>query len=228
MRFYEVLGLEAPVSRQLLENELTNPWVDDLKPSKTSSNDLQKSMIMNPRELTRPNDVTFIVGEDLVNASEDHEGDGSRAEAASKCAGVELAKLHMALLKVLIEDLLAKVMEIFDPFGGVESKSRKGRRKDTEGAVGCKKINLDMFPVNEFTWPEVARRCILVTLSMDGNFESSEVMTRECGKVFHCLYGDGGTLCGSLTGVAAMEADAMVSFQYESRFYMSKCFYPFF
>lgn len=197
-RFYEVLGLEAPVSRQLMENELMNPWVDDLKPV--------KNLIMQACGNARPDEVTTI---DAFDTAEEHEGDNSRAEAASKCAGVELAKFHMALLKVLIEDTLAKVKEIFDPFSGVESKSRKGRKKDVEVA-GSKKINLDMFPVNEFTWPEVARRYILVALSVDGNLESSEVMTRECGKVFHCLYGDGGTLCGSLTGVAAMEADAMV------------------
>ncbi|XP_071685703.1 methyl-CpG-binding domain-containing protein 9 isoform X2 [Rutidosis leptorrhynchoides] len=201
LRFHEVLGLEASVSRQSLENELTNPWVDDLKSSKIPfPNEFEKGIILNPDDVV----------EDLVKASEDHEGDGSWAESASKCAGVKLGKLHMVLLKVVIEDLLAKVMETFDPFGGVESKSRKGRKKDMEGAVGCKKINLDMFPVNEFTWPEVARRYILVALCMDGNLESSEVMSRECSKVFQCLSGDGGTLCGSFTGVSAMEADAMV------------------
>ncbi|KAI7733242.1 hypothetical protein M8C21_003056 [Ambrosia artemisiifolia] len=202
LRFYKVLGLEAPISRQVMENELMNPWVDDLKPIKNSS---QNNLIINTYEKTRPDDVSSNAGEDSV---EEFEREGSRAEAASKCAGVEMAKFHMALLKVLIEDVLVKVKEIFDPFGGVESKSKKGRKKDVE--AGGKKINLDMFPVNEFTWPEVARRYILVALSVDGNFESSEVMTRECGKVFHCLYGDGGILCGSLTGVAAMEADAMV------------------
>ncbi|KAJ0862899.1 putative histone acetyltransferase chromatin regulator PHD family [Helianthus annuus] len=206
LRFYKVLGLEAPISRQVMESELMNPWVDDLKPVKWSSVDFQKNLILKTLENTRPNDVTFNAGEDSV----EHEREGSRAEAASKCAGVELAKFHMALLKVVIEDVLVKVKEIYDPFGGVESKSRKGRKKDAEVVVGGKRISLDMLPVNEFTWPEVARRYILVALSVDGNFESSEVMTRECGKVFHCLHGDGGTLCGSLTGVAAMEADAMV------------------
>lgn len=185
-----------------------NPWVDDLKPNKISSSGLKKNLIFETRENTQSDDVISKSYEDSIA---DNEGDGSRAEAASKCAGVELAKFHMALLKVLLEDVLAKVKEIYDPFGGVESKSRKGRKKDVEVVGGSKKINLDTFPVNEFTWPEVARRFILVALCVDGNLESSEVMTRECGKVFHCLYGDGGTLCGSLTGVAAMEADAMVS-----------------
>ncbi|KAK1420011.1 hypothetical protein QVD17_29512 [Tagetes erecta] len=201
LRFYKVLGLEAPISRQVMENELINPWVDSLKPIKSSSTDFQKNLILKTRENTQPDDV-------ISNAVEEYERDGSRTEAASKCAGVELPKFHMMLLKVLIEEVLAKVDETFDPFGG--AKSRKGKKKDAEAVVGGKKLNLDLFPVNEFTWPEVARRFILVTLHVDGNLESSDVMTRECGKVFLCLYGDGGTLCGSLTGVAAMEADAMV------------------
>ncbi|KAJ9554410.1 hypothetical protein OSB04_018455 [Centaurea solstitialis] len=207
LRFYEVLGQEAPVSRPLIENELMNPWVDDLKPVKRSSIDYQKNGILKAFGIDKRDDAHSVLGEDLA---EEHEGDGSRAEAASKCTGVELSKFHMALLKVAIEEVLAKVKEVFDPFGAVESKTRKGRKKDAEVAVGGKKVNLDMFPMNEFTWPEIARRYILIVLSMDGNLESSEVMARECGKVFHCLNGDGGTLCGSLTGVAAMEADAMV------------------
>ncbi|KAJ4892633.1 Uncharacterized protein Rs2_19427 [Raphanus sativus] len=46
-----------------------------------------------------------------------------------------------------------------------------------------------MLPVNEteLTWPELARRYVLSLLSMDG-----------------------GLLCGSLTGVAGMEADSML------------------
>ena len=39
-------------------------------------------------------------------------------------------------------------------------------------------------------------------------------MTRECEKMFQCLYGDGGTLCDSRTRVAAMGADAMGKWTY--------------
>ncbi|PWA90946.1 bromodomain-containing protein [Artemisia annua] len=206
LRFYEVLGLEARVSRQVLEQELSNPWVEDLKPVTGSTNDFQKNVIISTNAPAMPDGNSSIAGDHFIDPAEEYEGDDSRAEAASKCTGVELAKFHMTLLKVILEEVLAKVKEIFDPFGSLESKSRKGRKKDVE----VEKINLDMFPVNEFTWPEVARRLILIALCLDGNLESSEVMTRECDKVFQCLYGDGGTLCGSLTGVAAMEADAMV------------------
>ncbi|PWA93346.1 hypothetical protein CTI12_AA071990 [Artemisia annua] len=45
------------------------------------------------------------------------------------------------------------------------------------------------------TWPEVARRLNLIGSCLDCKLESSKVMTRECEKMFQCLYGDGGTLC---------------------------------
>ncbi|XP_024988159.1 methyl-CpG-binding domain-containing protein 9-like isoform X2 [Cynara cardunculus var. scolymus] len=140
---------------------------------------------------------------------EESEGDGSRSEVAIKCTGVSLANFHMALVKVLVEDMLAK-LTICEQSGAAESKSRKGRKKNMEIMVSSKKIKLSMFPVNEITWPEIARRCILAVLSMDGSLEASDVTNREFSEVFHCLKGDGGPLCGSLTGMAAMEADAMV------------------
>jgi hypothetical protein len=67
-----------------------------------------------------------------------------------------------------------------------------------------------MLRINELTWPELARRYIFTFLSMDGNLESAEITARESGKAFRCLRGDCGLLCGSLTGVAGMEADALV------------------
>ena len=63
-----------------------------------------------------------------------------------------------------------------------------------------------MLPVNEMTWLELARMYILSLLIMNGNADSQD------GKVFHWLQGDGGVLCGSLTGVVGMEADALVRY----------------
>lgn len=120
-----------------------------------------------------------------------------------------LAKSHGSLLKVLVRELLSKVAVYVDPnFDAVESKSRRGRKKDAEAFF--MKMKLDMMPINDLTWPEIARRFILAVLSMEGNLDSADIACRESGKVFHCLRGDGGTLCGSLTGVAALEADAFV------------------
>lgn len=123
--------------------------------------------------------------------------------------GMMLSNFHMTMLKVLVEDILSKVT-IYDPFGAMESKSRKGRKKNMDMTVSSKKGNPGIFPINEITWPEVARRYILVLLSMDDNYEAPDLTNREFDQVFHCLNGDGGPLCGSLTGMAVIEADAMV------------------
>ncbi|KAJ0960467.1 hypothetical protein J5N97_001673 [Dioscorea zingiberensis] len=67
-----------------------------------------------------------------------------------------------------------------------------------------------MLPVNGLTWPELARRYVLAVSSMNGCVDSPEVYSREGLKLFRCLRGDGGVLCGSLAGVAGMEADALL------------------
>ncbi|KAI3720305.1 hypothetical protein L6452_21221 [Arctium lappa] len=210
LRFHKVLGQEALPSREKLEYELLNPWVDDLKPPNNGSikshegdkiEDLTSCSTIVP-------DMKFRDG-NFADATKESEGDGSRSEAGIKCTGVLIANFHMALVKVLVEDMLAKVM-ICDQSGATESKSRKGRKKNMDITVSSKKIKLGIFPVNEITWPEIARRCILAVLSMNGNLEALDVTNREFGEVFHCLNGDGGPLCGSSTGMAAMEADAVV------------------
>ncbi|PNY05047.1 methyl-CpG binding domain-containing protein 9-like [Trifolium pratense] len=128
-----------------------------------------------------------------------------------RCFGVALTKAHNSLLRVLIGELQSKVAALVDPNSEPgETRTRRGRRKDIDSAVPAKRTKVNMLPINELTWPELARRYILAFLSMDGNLESAEITARESGKVFRCLRGDGGLLCGSLTGVAGMEADALL------------------
>ncbi|KAK1292581.1 Methyl-CpG-binding domain-containing protein 9 [Acorus calamus] len=76
-----------------------------------------------------------------------------------------------------------------------------------------------MLPVNELTWPELARRYILAFSAMDGSLDFSEISMRDGAKVFRCLQGDGGVLCGSLAGVASMEADALLLAEAESKIF---------
>lgn len=129
-----------------------------------------------------------------------------------RCSGVALTKAHKSLLRVLVGELQSKVAALVDPsFDSGESKSKRGRKKDVDSGIPAKRTRINMLPINELTWPELARRYILAVLSMDGNLDSAEITARESGKVFRCLQGDGGVLCGSLTGVAGMEADALVS-----------------
>lgn len=169
--------MKETFSFQKLENELMNPWLDNLNPPEGSGNETRIC-------------VDFTM-----------------------CTGAALRKAHSSLLKVLVRELLLKVAAYVDPISdAAEGKSRRGRKKDADNLFASKKINLDMLQINELTWPELARRYILVFLSMEGNLDSGEITCRESSKIFHCLRGDGGTLCGSLAGVAGMEADARVKF----------------
>lgn len=127
------------------------------------------------------------------------------------CTGVILTNAHTSLLSTLISELLIKVAPHVDPnFDTGEFKSKRGKKKDSENSNIAKKAKIDALPINDLTWPELARRYVLAVLSMEGNLDCTEIISRESGRVFHCLQGDGGPLCGSLTGVAAMEADALV------------------
>nr|XP_043612564.1 methyl-CpG-binding domain-containing protein 9-like [Erigeron canadensis] len=191
LRFYDVLGQEAPLSRQTLEYELLNPCVGGFNLLKTGSIKLHEG-----------NNIEDLISSAAVHpdAAKESEGVGSQSL---------LTNFHMAMLKVIVEDILAKVV-ISEPSGAMESKARKGRKRNADMNMSHKKISIGLFPVTEITWPELARRYILASLSMDGNLEELDITSREFVEVFRCLNGDGGPLCGSLKGMAAIEADAMV------------------
>ncbi|XP_057983188.1 methyl-CpG-binding domain-containing protein 9 isoform X2 [Malania oleifera] len=223
-RFHEILEI-GPLSRDELEEELISPWFDDLNLPENFEKEMQGNNDMNSRG-------TNGTRGDILSSS--HEGGsgnwrenphmfiqmetGAMKEAAqarfasatySRCTGVALSKAHTALLKVLVGELQSKVAAIVDPnFDVGESKSKRGRKKDAD-SLTSKRMKLSMLPINELTWPELARRYILAVLGMDCDLESAEVTTRESRKVYRCLRGDGGVLCGSLAGVAGMEADAL-------------------
>ncbi|XP_027096888.2 methyl-CpG-binding domain-containing protein 9 isoform X1 [Coffea arabica] len=191
-RFFEVLELQEAFTFQELEAELINPWLDVPNLSEKSGNVIRGA----------------------GDGSSRRESEVSRVRAYTgsyRCTGIVLSKIHSSLLKVLVGELLSKVAVYVDPkFDAGEPRSRRGRKKDAEYTALFMKMKLDMMPINSLTWPEIARRFILAVLSMEGNLDSAEIACRESGKVFHCLRGDGGTLCGSLTGVAALEADAVL------------------
>ncbi|KAJ0815412.1 putative histone acetyltransferase chromatin regulator PHD family [Helianthus annuus] len=182
LRFHNVLGQEAPLSRQKLEYELLNPWIHGLNYTNTLN--------------TKSHDENFV---DATKRSEGYD-----------CQSL-LSDFQMAMVKMLVEDMLSKIV-INDPSNVIESKSRKARKKNMEVKVNVhgQKSKIGIFPVNEFTWPELARRYILVLLSMDDGFEDLEITGRVFNDIFLCLSGNGGPLCGYLTGMAAIEADAVV------------------
>ncbi|KAI7725684.1 hypothetical protein M8C21_000094 [Ambrosia artemisiifolia] len=182
LRFHNILGQEKPLSRQKLEYELLNPWI---------------------------NGLNYTITPDAIS----HDKNFDYATKNSERYGCQslLSKFHMAMVKILVEDMLSKIL-ISDPVNAMESKSRKARKKNMEVKVNVhgQKSKIGIFPVNEITWPELARRYILVLLSMDYNFEDMEITGRVFNDIFLCLSGNGGPLCGSLTGMAAIEADAVV------------------
>lgn len=228
-RFYEILGLKEPLSLEELEEELINPWFDSSDLFEKFEKENHGNHAANPLgvEQTR-GQLLSSNGETGLQVSGEnphafiHMETGAMKEAAqtrlasvtySRCSGVALTKAHIALLKVLVSELQSKVAALVDPnFDSGELKPKRGRKKDVDSSIHVKKTKINMLPINELTWPELARRYILAVLSMDGNLESAEIAARESGKVFRCLQGDGGVLCGSLTGVAGMEADALVRY----------------
>jgi len=128
---------------------------------------------------------------------------------------LSFSELEGSLLKVLLGELHSKVASFVDPNSNVaESKFKRGRKKDAENLISVKKTILDMLPINELTWLELARRYILTVLFMDGNLESSGIIGHGSCKVLQCLRGDGGLLSGSIAGVAGREPDALVIFAF--------------
>ncbi|KAM3280610.1 hypothetical protein ACQJBY_047430 [Aegilops geniculata] len=126
------------------------------------------------------------------------------AQTFGRCTGTVLPRVHLALIKVLFGEVLSKLN--IDP---KESKPRRGRKKDTESLISTKEFSFDMLTANKLTWPELARRYILATIN--GCMDVSNISSQEGVKLFRCLHGDGGILCGAVPGVAGMEKDALVS-----------------
>lgn len=224
-RFHEILGLEEAFSSDQLEQELINPVVDGLFFDKSGKDDSRDEVNFSDKDCTATKFFSLFDESRQPSSSgntsasvikETKAGDSSEFKMSCSshgpCLGALLTRTHISLLQVLICELQSKVAGFVDPnFDSGESRSRRGRKKE-DSSLSAKRNKLHMLPINEFTWPELARRYILSLLSMDGNLESAEVAARESGKVFRCLQGDGGLLCGSLTGVDGMEADSMVCF----------------
>ncbi|KAJ0960411.1 hypothetical protein J5N97_001773 [Dioscorea zingiberensis] len=225
-RFHEILGLKEPLSFEELEEELIDPWPSDLNHLEKFEREIKDSKGLTSQRLENSNSPTMFMtceSESPVHGENDYKfiNIGTRvvkefalAKFAShtygRCTGVVLAKAHISLLKVLVGELLPKVAVFVDPSVDTrEQKPRRGRRKELEHTLPGKD-KVDMLPVNGLTWPELARRYVLAVSSMNGCVDSPEVYSREGLKLFRCLRGDGGVLCGSLAGVAGMEADALL------------------
>lgn len=208
-RFREMLvGLKEPLSFEELEVELISPWFGGL------------NLLEIPENRIQDDEDTSIRIRDIhaspykfVQVETGAKNQATQARLAPftyrRCNGMTLTKGHISLLKVLVSELQSKVINPSFDFGDL--KSKRGKKKDQDSTTFGKTTKLDMLPINELTWPELARRYIIAFLCVDGNHESVDNISRESSKINRCLLGDGGVLCGSLTGVVAMEADSLVS-----------------
>lgn len=225
-RFHEILGLKEPLSFEELEDELIDPWSSGSDHLEKFEREIKDSNgVISQRTEKSNSPAMFRTGESEspVHGESDYKfipietGVRKETELAKfashtygRCTGVVLAKAHSSLLKVLVGELLSKVAVFADPSVDTrEQKSRRGRRKELEHTLPGKD-KIDLLPVNGLTWPELARRYVLAVSAINGFVDSPEVCSREGLKLFRCLHGDGGVLCGSLVGVAGIEADALV------------------
>ncbi|CAN6574930.1 unnamed protein product [Malus baccata var. baccata] len=225
-RFDEILGLKEAFSLEELEEELIDPWFGRSDLSEKFDRENQGTQALNSNRIDYSSGQLSLTMESGSSVSRNnphafiHMETGAMKEAAqdklasvtySRCSGIALTKAHASLLRVLIGELQFKVAALVDPnFDSGDLKSKRGRKKDVDISIPVKRAKVNILPINELTWPELARRYILAVLSMDGNLDSPEITARESSKVFRCLQGDGGVLCGSLSGVAGMEADALL------------------
>ncbi|XP_052196000.1 methyl-CpG-binding domain-containing protein 9 [Diospyros lotus] len=220
-RFSEILGLEGPLSPEELEEELVSPWFDGPNwIQKFGANSQETHRITSPTTdgssphvfssniesglaVTKDSQPAFI--EIQTEVMKEMTDVRRESFVYSRCTGMSLIKAHCSMLEVLIGQLQSNVAAVMGPnFDAGESRPKRGRKKDMDWLAATRTTKLNLLPINELTWPELARRYILAFLSMDGN------VGLPSGKIFRCLQGDGGMLCGSLTGVAGMEADALL------------------
>lgn len=217
-RFHEILGLKEPPSLEELEDELSDAWPEDSKVTEKSEKDVTESekewswKLGVNGEAFMPihtdngfEDISFETGsvKETVQAR-------VAASTYGRCNGATLARAHISLLKILLTELQSKVSAVVDPNIDPGEVKKRGRKKDSESAIPLKKSKHDIPPVNEVTWPELARRYILAVSTLDMCGDLGEMSSRDAANILRCIQGDGGVLCGALDGVVGMEADAQL------------------
>ncbi|GAB2222816.1 hypothetical protein Droror1_Dr00016944 [Drosera rotundifolia] len=223
VRFHEILGLELAPPFDDLESELLSPWNEGSKINSIGPRDAIRQTTSSSVESDQHNEHSHVI----MEMGKPREEVLVEVESSTNCkqASIVLRKAQISLLTVLVSELKLKVAAVVDPtFDGGESKPKRGRKKDVQSLNLATRSRLSILPINELTWPELARRYLLAVScrdARDGNSESTEAAVRESSKIFRCLQGDGGVLCGSLPGVAGIEADALFLAEAMGRIYGS-------
>ncbi|KAL9257730.1 Methyl-CpG-binding domain-containing protein [Drosera capensis] len=223
VRFHEILGLELAPPFDDLESELLSPWNESSKIKSVGPRDAIRQTTSSSVESDQHNEHSHVI----MEMGKPREEVLVEVESSTNCrqASILLRKAQISLLTVLVSELKLKVAAVVDPtFDSRESKPKRGRKQDVQSLNLASRSRLSMLPINELTWPELARRYLLAVScrdARDGNSESAEAAVRESSKIFRCLQGDGGVLCGSLPGVAGIEADALFLAEAMGRVYGS-------
>ncbi|KAM3318543.1 hypothetical protein ACQJBY_035979 [Aegilops geniculata] len=226
-RFAEIIDLKEVPSYEQLEDELADPWPICASQKETLSKGIQEcrdysSPMNSPANastshsnsesgLSNNEEIVSVFIPVETSSMKEARLDKLADQTLGRCTGTILPGVHLALIKVLFGEVLSKLN--IDP---KESKPRRGRKKDTESLISTKEFNFDMLTANKLTWPELARRYILAISSINGFMDVSDISSREGVKLFRCLHGDGGILCGAVPGVAGMEKDALLLLEAEN------------
>ncbi|XP_044968121.1 LOW QUALITY PROTEIN: methyl-CpG-binding domain-containing protein 9-like [Hordeum vulgare subsp. vulgare] len=226
-RFAEIIHLKEVPSYEELEDELADPWPtcasqkESLSKGTEQCRDYSSPMNspanasishLNTESGLSNNEEIVSVFIPVETSSMKEAGlDKLAAQTLGRCTGTVLPGVHITLIKVLFGELLSKLN-----IDQKEPKHRRGRKKDTESLISTKEFSFDMLTANKLTWPELARRYMLAISSINWCMDVSDISSREVVKLFRCLQGDGGILCGAVSGVAGMEKDAQLLLEAEN------------
>ncbi|VAH71688.1 unnamed protein product [Triticum turgidum subsp. durum] len=226
-RFAEIIDLKEVPSYEQIEDELAEPWPICASQEETLSKGIQQcrdysSPMNSPANasishsnsesgLSNNEEIVSVFIPVETSSMKEARLDKLAAQTLGRCTGTVLPRVHLALIKVLFGEVLSKLK-----INPKDSKPRRGRKKDTESLISTKELNFDMLTANKLTWPELARRYMLAISSINGCMDVSDISSREGVKLFRCLHGDGGILCGAVPGVAGMEKDALLLLEAEN------------
>ncbi|KAJ4799054.1 methyl-CPG-binding domain 9 [Rhynchospora pubera] len=209
-RFKDILDLQELPSYEDIEEELINPWPEtprvtrnQLEVVRSGAHDQASRQSGNGEGASMfvPVETSFTREASLVKLS---------SGSLGHCGGVWLATIHISLLKLLLNEVISRVMVFVDPTAEArESRPRRGRRKDVESSAS-KELKVDILTLNELTWPELARRYALAVAKLGASVDLSDTSCSDGVKVFRALQGDGGMLFGAISGVSGIKADALL------------------
>ncbi|XP_055960953.1 methyl-CpG-binding domain-containing protein 9 isoform X2 [Mercurialis annua] len=192
-RFHGTLGLKEPLSLRELEEELINPWFDCIKFSENFRKIIGGQVVNLDKVdgMTGPISSSFqesskSINEDTSQVLMQVDKGGTFDYSEDRLASVTHSKCFGAALTEVHSSLLSVLIgELQSKVAAlVDPNFNSGEVKSRRG----RKKDID-------SWTPLRR---------------TEITARESGRVFRCLQGDGGMFCGSLVGVAGMEADALL------------------